>query len=125
MAAGEWAKFGVLIRDRGVWHGEVVLDAEGIEACLERGDVQPRFGLTFWLNAREPRAADSRRSAADQTAVRHEDLGDVVMAAGAGNQRLYVIRSLNLVVARFGEDARDWRDSEFLNLITAAAASDR
>jgi len=36
-----------------------------------------------------------------------------------------VIRSLNLVVARFGEDARDWRDSEFLNLITAAAASDR
>jgi CubicO group peptidase (beta-lactamase class C family) len=125
MTASEWAKFGTLIRDRGYWHGEVVLDAEGIEACLQRGEVQPRFGLTFWLNAREPDAADARGSAAGQGAAYHEDLEDLVMAAGAGNQRLYVIPSLNLVVARFGEDGRDWRDPDFLDLISRAAASDR
>ena len=124
MAASEWAKFGVLIRDRGYWRGEAVLDAEGIEACLQRGEVQPRFGLTFWLNAREPDAAHSRGSTAGQTAA-YLGLEDLVMAAGAGNQRLYVIPSLNLVVARFGEDDRDWRDPDFLALITAAAASDR
>jgi hypothetical protein len=28
------------------------------------------------------------------------------------------------VVARFGEDDRDWRDPDFLALIAAAAASD-
>jgi CubicO group peptidase (beta-lactamase class C family) len=117
MAASEWAKFGVLIRDRGSWRGEVVLDAEDVEACLQRGEVQPRFGLGFWLQTREANAATSRESAAD--------LGDVVMAAGAGNQRLYVIRSLNLVVARFGSDDRDWRDPEFLDRIRAASASDR
>jgi CubicO group peptidase (beta-lactamase class C family) len=124
MTASEWAKFGVLIRDQGYWHGEIVLDAEGIEACLRRGEVQPRFGLTFWLNARQSDATHSRGSSADQGAVYREGLEDLVMAAGAGNQRLYVIPSLNLVVARFGEDDRGWRDPDFLALITAAAASD-
>jgi len=122
MTAGEWAKFGVLIRDRGNWRGEAVLDAEGVEACLQRGEVQPRFGLTFWLNAREPDAAHSRGATAGRTAAYAEDF---IMAAGAGNQRLYVIPALNLVVARFGEDDRDWRDPDFLDLISAAAASDR
>jgi CubicO group peptidase (beta-lactamase class C family) len=121
MTAGEWAKFGVLIRDRGYWNGRVVLDAEGIEACLQRGEVQPRFGLTVWLNAPEPDAARSRGSIAGQAPAFNEDF---IMAAGAGNQRLYVIPALDLVVARFGEDDRDWRDPDFLDLIRAAAASD-
>jgi CubicO group peptidase (beta-lactamase class C family) len=124
MTASEWAKFGILIRDRGYWQGESVLDAEGIEACLKPGKVQPRFGLTFWLNVRQPDAAHSRKSTANQTAVYPNGPEDLVMAAGAGNQRLYVIPSLNLVVARFGEDDRDWRDPDFLALITAAAAPD-
>jgi CubicO group peptidase (beta-lactamase class C family) len=125
MAAREWAKFGVLIRDRGSWRGEVVLDAEDVEACLQQGEIQPHFGLTFWLKTRESDAAALGGSAADPNAVRDATLGDVVMAAGAGNQRLYVIRSLNLVVARFGSDGRDWRDPEFLDRIAAGAASDR
>ena len=125
MAASEWAKFGVLIRDRGDWHGEVVLDAQGVEACLQRSEVQPRFGLTLWLSAREPDAVKSPGSSAGQTAGYHEIPEDLVMAAGAGNQRLYVIPSLNLVVARFGEEDRDWRDPDFLERISAAAASDR
>jgi CubicO group peptidase (beta-lactamase class C family) len=124
MAAGEWAKFGVLIRDRGYWRGEAVLDAEGIAACLRQGEVQPRFGLTFWLNTHQSDPAHSRRSTADDAAIYPEGLEDLVMAAGAGNQRLYVIPSLNLVVARFGEDDRGWRDPDFLALISAAAASD-
>ena len=125
MTAGEWAKFGILIRDRGYWHGEVVLDAESIRACLQPGKVEPRFGLTFWLSAREPDAAHARSSTASRIAVDREDLEEFVMAAGVGNQRLYVIPSLNLVVARFGEDDRGWRDPDFLDLIRGAAASDR
>ena len=124
MAASEWAKFGVVIRDRGTWRGEVVLDPKDIEMCLQRGEVQPSFGLTFWLNAHQPDAAHSRDSAAGQTAIYPEGFEDLIMAAGAGNQRLYVIPSLNLVVARFGENDRSWRDPDFLALITAAAASD-
>jgi hypothetical protein len=35
------------------------------------------------------------------------------MAAGAGQQRLYIVPSLNLVVVRQGESS-GFRDSEFL-----------
>jgi len=125
MAAGEWAKFGVLIRDGGAWHGAVVLEEEDVEACLQPGDVQPSFGFTFWLKTRASDRADSRRTAAQSSAVGEEDPGSVVMAAGAGNQRLYVLRSLNLVVVRFGDDDRSWRDPEFLDLIRAAASAER
>lgn len=125
MTASEWAKFGVFIRDRGIWRGETVLDAAAIETCLVPSEVQPRFGLGFWLNDRELSAADSQASTAGESADRREESTRVVMAAGAGNQRLFVIPSLNLVVARFGTDDRDWRDPEFLNLIAAAATSDR
>jgi CubicO group peptidase (beta-lactamase class C family) len=113
MSASEWAKFGVMIRDRGYWRGESVVDATGLEACLQPGEIQPRFGLTFWLDTGD---SGTKPEAAGGTINR-----EVFMAAGAGNQRLYVIRSLNLVVARFGEEGRDWRDPEFLSLITAAA----
>jgi CubicO group peptidase (beta-lactamase class C family) len=125
MSASEWAKFGTLIRDSGHWQGEAVLNADDIQACLQPGKVEPRFGLTFWLNTREPNAARGRRSTAGQAALYPGALEDLVMASGAGNQRLYVIPSLNLVVVRFGEADRDWRDPDFLELISEAAASDR
>jgi CubicO group peptidase (beta-lactamase class C family) len=124
MTAGEWAKFGVLIRDRGYWQGKAVLEAEDVEACLQPGELQPRFGLTFWLSARKSETADSPRSTTGRTTSYHEGLEGLVMAAGAGNQRLYVIPALNLVVARFGNDDRSWRDPDFLALVIAAAASD-
>lgn len=117
MAAGEWAKFGVLIRDRGEWRGAIVLDAKDVETCLEPGSVQPRFGLTLWLDAGEPGATGS-------TAADRGGREEVVMAAGAGNQRLYVIPSLDLVVARFGEDDRGWRDPDFLDRVRGAVAAD-
>lgn len=125
MSAREWAKFGTLIRDSGHWQGEAVLNADDIQACLQPGEVEPRFGLTFWLNTREPNAARGRRSTAGQAALYPGALEDLVMASGAGNQRLYVIPSLNLVVVRFGEADRDWRDPDFLDLISEAAAADR
>ncbi len=125
MAAGEWAKFGVLIRDRGAWRGTVVLEEDDVAACLRPGDVQPNFGLAFWLNTRTSDTANARLAIARPSAAAGQDLDAVVMAAGAGNQRLYILRSLNLVVARLGDDDRDWRDPEFLDLIRAAAASER
>lgn len=42
----------------------------------------------------------------------------MVMAAGAGNQRLYIFPEQKLVIARLGERTRDWQDAEFLSLAT-------
>ncbi len=123
MTAREWAKFGVLIRDRGDWDGQRVIDAEAIEACLSPGEIEPRFGLTIWLGGREPDPTRASDASGPEAAARGRAPADLAMAAGAGNQRLYVIPSLELVVARFGRDDREWRDPDFIALITAAAAS--
>ena len=90
--------------------GDAALHGEVLELCAEEARARPGF---------EPPSSDEWKRA-----VSPEGPEDLVMAAGAGNQRLYVIPSLNLVVARFGENDRGWRDPDFLALIRAAAASD-
>lgn len=43
---------------------------------------------------------------------------DLVVAAGAGKQRLYIIPSLDMVIVRQGQQAR-FDDTEFLSLLLA------
>jgi CubicO group peptidase (beta-lactamase class C family) len=120
LTAVEWAKFGVLIRNQGVWNGESVLKASSLEACFRGSKAAPRFGMTFWLNGP---VSDSARDAAarvDQRSFYPGGLADLVVAAGFGNQRLFAIPSLDLVVARLGERSPDWRDRDFLELLVAA-----
>jgi CubicO group peptidase (beta-lactamase class C family) len=123
LRAREWAKFGILVRDRGRWRGQSLIDAEHLDACFEGSAPQPRFGLALWLNVsdgpdvRPPRSAAADARGAD---VFYPDgLEDLVVAAGSGNQRLYVIPSADLVVVRFGVPDREWRDREFLDHLIA------
>ena len=89
LTAREWAKFGELVRLQGAWPrpggGTVqVVGAEALAKCFERSAANPSYGLTWWLGGDEPRAA-------------------VLMAAGLGKQRLYVIPQAKLVVVRFAD----------------------
>jgi CubicO group peptidase (beta-lactamase class C family) len=118
LRARDWAKFGMLVRDRGRWLGHTLIDPEQMAACFQGSAVEPQYGLTFWLNVPDPPDAPPPRSAAAE--ARDADLffpggpEDLVVAAGRGNQRLYVIPSADLVVVRFGDPDRGWRDREFL-----------
>jgi CubicO group peptidase (beta-lactamase class C family) len=123
LRAREWAKFGILVRDRGRWRGQNVIDREYLDACFEGSAPQPRFGLALWLNVadgpdvRAPRSAAADARGAD---VFYPDgLEDLVVATGSGNQRLYVIPSADLVAVRFGIPDREWRDREFLDQLVA------
>jgi CubicO group peptidase (beta-lactamase class C family) len=120
LTAMEWAKFGVLMRNRGSWNGESVLDASRLEACFRGSKAAPRFGMTFWLNLP---VSDSDRDSGVPEAKRSfypGGLEDLVVAAGFGNQRLFAIPSLDLVIARLGGRSADWRDQDFLALLVAA-----
>jgi CubicO group peptidase (beta-lactamase class C family) len=106
LTAREWAKFGWLIAQGGTWNGQVVLRPNLLKACFQPAVSNPAYGLTWWLgqagddgttNSRNPNTPD-----------------DLVLAAGAGKQRLYVISSLKLVVVRFGQSGGNFEDSEFL-----------
>lgn len=77
LAAREWAKFGEFIRERGRVGERQLVAAQLLDQCFVPSTANRRYGLTFWL----PRAG-------------------VVQAAGAGGQRLVIVRDHGLVIVR-------------------------
>jgi CubicO group peptidase (beta-lactamase class C family) len=104
LAAREWVKFGELVRLDGKWEGKEVLPQKTLDECFTGSEVNPAYGLSWWLNRPVDRATLRRvpllRRAQDLVGEKHDIAPDLVFAAGAGNQRLYVSRKLELVVAR-------------------------
>ena len=96
-------------RERGNHHE--VLDPALIDQMLTPSAANPNYGLGWWL---DPGPEE------DQSGPIPGVPEDLVMAAGAGDQRLYVVRSRDLVVVRFGED-ESFEDREFLRRLFAAA----
>lgn len=104
LAAREWVKFGELVRLGGKWEGKELLPQKTLDECFVGSEVNPAYGLSWWLNRPVDRATLRRvpllRRAQDLVGEKHDLVPDLVFAAGAGNQRLYVSRKLELVVAR-------------------------
>jgi CubicO group peptidase (beta-lactamase class C family) len=121
LRAREWAKLGILLKNRGVWQGETAVAPEAVEAVLQGSAASPEFGLALWRNVSRDEAGGNRSRSVPAATFYPDGLPDMVVAAGVGNQRLYVIPSLDLVVVRFGEIDRRWRDQEFLGRLVEGA----
>jgi CubicO group peptidase (beta-lactamase class C family) len=124
LKAGEWAKFGEFIRRRGIWEGRRIVRADLIEELLKPTAANPSFGIGFWLEATsdidvEESGRIIRRDAAGAAAAPKSPF-KIVMSAGAGKQRLYIIDALDLVVVRQGK-ASAFNDAEFLTRLLSPA----
>jgi CubicO group peptidase (beta-lactamase class C family) len=121
--AREWAKYGRLIRDRGRWGGATVLDAAMLTACTTPSSANPNYGLTFWLSSNSQEDLQQRTMQGQRVRRQGGQPAPlpVIMAAGAGIQRLYILRELELVVVRLGRAHPSWSDTEFLRLVRQAA----
>lgn len=122
----EWAQFGEMVRLGGRWNGRQLIAPELLAQVMSGTTANPAYGLYWWLNRDVPEALS-------QTAPQFERhiLGlteaaflpdDFTMAAGAYEQRLYVIPSLRLVVARNGPRSAGGRfdDVQFLSRLLPA-----
>lgn len=91
MTARNWARFGEWIRL-----------ARDLGPLFQGTAENPAYGLTWWLNRRvEPALKASIQVLNSGTDLPSEAVpGDLVMAAGMGKQRLYVIPSRKLVAVR-------------------------
>ena len=49
LTARNWARFGELVRQGGVWQGQRVVDAALLDRCFEPSQVNPLYGLSWWL----------------------------------------------------------------------------
>lgn len=120
MTARDWATYGEFMRRGGEWEGKRIVAGDQLAECLKGTKQNPAYGLTWWL--REPVPAEILHS----VPILRRDMGDIVssdwlpddlyLAAGAGKQRLYIIPSMKLVIARMGDLRKGmrFRDAEFL-----------
>ena len=123
LTARDWATFGRFVMSPR--RGEPALDRFVYEALWQGTAANPGYGLTWWLlrpGLVGPTRSERRR-AGIPTNEQMETLGlDGRMAAGAGNQRLYLIPERDLVIVRQATGIREalrgrgenWSDAEFL-----------
>lgn len=125
LGAREWAKIGEFVRAGGRHGGKRLVDETAFASLFRGSDANPAYGLTWWLpkatasNDPVTRSTDITDSAADLPA-------DMVVAAGAGDQRLYVIPSQGLTIVRqahldmralLAGEKGSWSDTRFLRLL--------
>lgn len=126
LSARDWGNYGQLLLQDGSWQGQQLLDPDLVRRCHTfTNSAFLGYGLTWWLNVLY---GDSYTPGVDQ--VPPAGLGtdgqlapsapaDLYVAAGLGNQRLYIIPSLDRVIVRFarlGLRSAGWSDEEFLRL---------
>lgn len=102
LTAREWAKFGLFLLNRGAWDGKQLVSEKLLADCFQGTKAHPTYGLTFWLNASDERPRD------------------LVMAAGAGKQKLYMVPSQRLLIVQFAEAPRRFQERELLRLVLDA-----
>lgn len=122
LTAREWVKFGIFVKNGGKWNGKQIIPKKLLEQCFVGSKINPAYGLTFWLNARGgERGGDDEsgtRRIPETTRISRDGIyangpRDLFMAAGAAQQRLYIIPSLEMVIVRQGRLSR-FNDAEFL-----------
>jgi CubicO group peptidase (beta-lactamase class C family) len=122
--ARNWARFGAFVQGGCRVEGRAIVDAEALAGCFRPTPANPGYGLTWWL-LRPGLVPPSPRSPIDSAAATLAGLPTVHMAAGAGDQRLYLIPDHDLVIVRQADGIlerlaggrSDWSDAAFLRLI--------
>ena len=98
--AHEWAKFGEFVRKGGVSpSGEKLVDPVTFEQLFHGSKANPAYGVSWWL-PRPTTEPDVLTASIDLTRHSHELPADMVVAGGAGNQRMYVVPSCGLTAVR-------------------------
>ena len=126
LTAREWARFGELVIGNGNYHGRHIVPAALLREALAGSEVNPSYGLTFWLNsqASDGREADMERMLDlpwqsahwKDVCICKDAPADMVVALGSHYQRLFIFPSLKAVVVRQGSEAK-FSDAHFLRLL--------
>lgn len=99
----DMARFGLFVLAAGKWREQTVLSDRGYLAAMLRPSNadNPAYGFLWWLNVGAAHKLPGSSGREDGHLLPTAPL-DLVAALGAGDQRLYVVPSLQLVVVRRG-----------------------
>ena len=126
LSTREWARLGELLLGHGNYHGKQLVPANLLGQAFVGSDVNPSYGLTFWLNRQAPNAREiDIEKELDLKWQRAHWIGvclcraapaDIVVGLGSNYERLYIIPSLNALIVRQGMSAK-FSDAYFLRLV--------
>jgi hypothetical protein len=111
-SAKDYARFGMLYLNDGVWNGERILP----EGWVKRSTTPPasnrlkNYGYQFWLNGLDEKDLSKKEFP--------QMPNDFFYADGYGGQRIYIVPSKQLVVVRLGLNKFD--EQRFLQLLMDA-----
>jgi len=107
--ARDWARFGLLFLNDGIFAGDTVLTKEWVEYCHTPAPASDgMYGATFWL--KEPNPENDLVDVPD----------DIYLTDGFLGQRVYIIPSEKLVVVRMGYSLSGISMNDLLKDIIAA-----
>jgi CubicO group peptidase (beta-lactamase class C family) len=102
----DMARFGLLAQNGFVWNGTAILEDEAyLEAMTTPSQsLNPSYGYLWWLNGQENHMFPLDPTVYEGSLVPSAP-GDMFMALGANDQKIYVVPSLDMVVTRQGNAA--------------------
>ncbi len=113
--ARDWARFGLLLKNDGVWNGERILPHGWVSYATTPTKDAPmgQYGAQFWLNAGDPDRPENRKFPSLPN--------DLYYCGGFNGQIVAVIPSRNLVVVRLGVTHDDsWDHESFIGQVLDA-----
>lgn len=103
----DMARFGLLILAKGTWDKTRILQDEAwLQAMLGPSQaMNPSYGYLWWLNGQPFFLAIGYPPPRYESAIVPAAPPDLVRAAGQGDNRVWVVPSLDLVAVRLGDEA--------------------
>lgn len=102
--ARDLARFGLMIQAGGKWKDQIVIADTGfIEEMLSPSQaLNPSYGYLWWLNGQQFGLAPGPQAPRLDGPMIKAAPADLVAMQGAGDRKLYLVPSLDLVVTRLG-----------------------
>lgn len=119
------ARFGVMIQAGGRWGDDVLFrDRAFLEAMLSPSqELNPSYGYLWWLNGQDFFVGSDARATRHPGPLISAAPPDLVAMQGALDRKLYVVPSLDLVIARLGDsgaaDGKSFNDAFWEALMRA------
>jgi CubicO group peptidase (beta-lactamase class C family) len=116
-ALRDWARVGELVRLQGKWNGQQLVPADWVAAITAPSPGNPNYGMGVWRGSPWLKTRRYSKEVAMTVPQREAFLADdVIYFDGFGGQRVYVVPSARLVIARAGEPVADWDESALVNM---------
>lgn len=100
----DMARFGLLALAEGSWAGRRIVPQSYVSSALRSSQpLNLSYGLLWWLNGKASHRLPGQAPGSQSGPILPSAPRDLVAALGAADQKIYVVPSLDLVIARQGE----------------------